>query len=46
MSRGVVGVSDWCNRGSVIKGEIDVAISCGGGSDEWVVVGTVWGLNP
>jgi hypothetical protein len=28
-----MGVSDWGNKGSVIKSDVDVAISCGGGSD-------------
>jgi hypothetical protein len=28
-----MGVSDWGNKGSVIKGDVDVAIACGGGSD-------------
>ena len=27
-----MGVSGWGNKGSVIKGDVDVAISCGGGS--------------
>ena len=39
VSRGVMGVSDWGNKGSVIKGDVDVAISCGGGSDGGSVVG-------
>ena len=29
-AEGVSGVSDWGNKGSVIKGDVDVAISCGG----------------
>ena len=39
VSRGDMGVSDWGNRGSVIKGDVDVAISCGGGSDGGSVAG-------
>ena len=41
-----MGVSDWCNRGSVIKCEVDIAISCGGGSDGGSVTGIEWVLNP
>ncbi len=38
VSRGVMGVSDWGNKGSDIKGEVDVVISCEGGSDSGSVV--------
>ena len=41
-----MGVSEWCNWGSVIKCEVNVAISCGGGSNGGSVAGTECGLNP
>ena len=37
-----MGVSNWGNKGSVIKGDVDVVISCGGTR----FVNTAWGLNP
>ena len=40
-----MGISNWGNKGSVIKGEVDVAISCGGGSDGGSIVSSEWGLN-
>ena len=39
VSRGVMGVSDWGNKGSVIEGDVDVVISCGGGSDGGSIAG-------
>ena len=42
-----MGVSDWGNKGSVIKGDVDIVISCGGGSD-WdggSAIGIEWGFN-
>ena len=41
-----MGVINWGNKGSVIKGDVDVAISCRGGSNSGSVVGPAWGLNP
>ena len=41
-----MGVSNWGNKGSVIKGEVDVVISCKGGSDSGSVAGIEWGMNP
>ena len=40
-----MGVSDWGNKGSVIKDEVDVAIPYGGGSDGGSVAGIEWGLD-
>jgi len=34
-----MGVSDWGNKGSVIKGDVDVVVSSGGGSDGGSVAG-------
>jgi hypothetical protein len=34
-----MGVSDWGNKGSVIEGDVDVVISCGGGSDGGSIAG-------
>ena len=47
VSRRIMGVSDWGNKGSVIKGDVDIVISCGGGSD-WdggSAIGIEWGFN-
>ena len=45
VARGVMDVSDWGNKGSVIKDEVDVVISCRGGSDGGSVAGIDWGSN-
>ena len=34
-----MGVSNWDIKGSVIKGDVDIVISCGGGSDGGSVAG-------
>jgi hypothetical protein len=41
-----MGISNWGNKGSVIKGEVDVMVSCGDGSDGGSIVGIEWGLIP
>ena len=37
-----MGVSNWGNKGSVIKGDVDVVISCGRGSDGGSVADIEW----
>jgi hypothetical protein len=43
-----MGVSDWGDKGSVIKGDVDVAIPCGFFEDLLRFLGALWdsGLLP
>ena len=41
-----MGISNWGDKGSDIKGGVDDVISCKGGSDSGSVAGIEWGMNP